>query len=171
MTNIPMSRAVHFDDFIIVSDVDMATLLTNHIHYNLTKKKLITSLSWELVVAYQASLTDDQLYAIITKIKLELDSYEDALETAAAALALFVECRKVAGSPKDWAGPLQTVVKECLMAGPPHDQAARALAGRAVAGFFPPEALATMNQEERNLAQSLRALAETPSPTSPALPP
>ena len=74
MTNIPMSRAVHFDDFIIVSDVDMATLLTNHVYYNLTKKKLITSLSWELVVAYQASLTDDQLYAIITKIKLELDS-------------------------------------------------------------------------------------------------
>jgi hypothetical protein len=71
-----MSRAVHFDDFIIVSDVDMATLLTNHVYYNLTKKKLIMSLSWELVVAYQASLTDDQLLMIIDKIRLELDSYD-----------------------------------------------------------------------------------------------
>jgi tetratricopeptide (TPR) repeat protein len=89
--------------------------------------------------------------------------YDDALVTGAEALALFVECRDVSGSPKPWAGAVLSIVRDCSKAGGPHAAGAQQLAARALDGFFTD---GPSGKTEQELADALRSFAAAPGTIS-----
>lgn len=103
------------------------------------------------------------------RLQLQLERYRDALETARASLALYKECREVAGPVLEWAIPLKAVLDECVKAGPPFEAPARALAAEAAAGFFPPQA-SPISGSSKAVAESLQSLAGGATPPVPTPP-
>lgn len=76
MTNVPFSKAIHYNGYIIGSDNDMWILLLSTVRYSMGRQTYMSSLAWELVDTYNLALTDDQLRQVITEIQDELTRYE-----------------------------------------------------------------------------------------------
>jgi hypothetical protein len=76
MTNVLLSKAAHYNGYIVASDNDMGILLLAAIRYSMGRQTYMTTLSWELVVSYNQALTDDQLQKIIYEIQQELNICE-----------------------------------------------------------------------------------------------
>lgn len=98
---------------------------------------------------------------------LDMDRHREALDTAAEALALFIECRAIAGKPIHWAEPLQHVIEACRKAGHPNVEDIRALARQAASGFYPNEMRTTMDKADRDVLSFLLAAAEAPGTPAP----
>jgi tetratricopeptide (TPR) repeat protein len=126
------------------------------------------SLRAGLLRSRAARATDDPAavansYHKVAEAQLLEKLYDDALATGAGALALFVECRDVSGSPKPWAGAVLSIVSECSKAGGPHAAGAQQLAARALEGFFTNE---PSGKAEQELADALRSFAVVPGAAS-----
>lgn len=86
MTNVPFSKAIHHNGYMIASDNDMWILLLSTVRYSMGRQTYMSSLAWELVDTYNQALTDDQLRQIIVEIQDALTTHESLGSTLGSGI-------------------------------------------------------------------------------------